>query len=248
MAAGARIVNVPISRGCRGCPPEKLPSHPQTPISPNSQNLTQLSGLKRIFRSNPLEHIMSLQNELWGNSQKLPFWSFWLDAIDIGQIDCKCQIRVTQFSAKVWWNWKLMKINEIETEFIVGQKNVAAAEVPFTLFWLETFTLFDWKPAWTLVFLSMEAKAQWKSWRRAIYEIENTSIVGQKKVAFAVERVFFHTFFYESKSLTKYKIYENLRNWKHFNCWSKEGGFCSGGRKTTFLRSFLSHLFDQELA
>ena len=53
MAAGARIVNVPISRGCRGCPPEKLPSHPQTPISPNSQNLTQLSGLKRIFRSNP---------------------------------------------------------------------------------------------------------------------------------------------------------------------------------------------------
>ena len=188
---------------------------------------------------------MSLQNELWGNSQKLPFWSFWLDAIDIGQIDCKCQIRVTQFSAKVWWNWKL-KINEIEKELLFGQKNVAVAEVSFYTFLIGDFHTFNWKPAWSFSFYG--SKSTMKILEESNLRNWKWFIVGQKEVAFAVERIFFHIFFYESKSLTKYKIYESLRNWKHFYCWSKEGGFCSGGKRTTFLRSFLSHLFDQELA
>ena len=114
---------------------------------------------------------------------------------------------------------------------------------PFTLFWLETFTLlignllkhkfffFLWKQKLNenpggeqftkLKTLLLLVKRRWllqwrefsftlfsmkaKVWRnikfRKIYEIENTSIVGQKKVAFAVEgrgqhfsEVSFHTF------------------------------------------------------
>ena len=40
-----------------------------------------------------------------------------------------------------------MKINEIEKQFIVGQKNVAAAKVSFYTFLIGDFHTFNWKPA-----------------------------------------------------------------------------------------------------
>ena len=68
----AWIVNVPISPGCPPVRQKNCFLTPDTPISFNSQNSTQLSRLKLIFRWSSISSIlpiMSLQNELQENSQ-----------------------------------------------------------------------------------------------------------------------------------------------------------------------------------